>query len=136
MLKKLLKDFHIKFERNLFTKEAVDLIKPRIERLANIDTDFNYLFEAQEPELALEKKLLNDDSKGFLKTYYNLLEKSFESASQLKEDLVQCSKIGFGKSMGAMRLCLVGKLAGPDLFELMMFLGKKEVLKRIRSVIA
>ncbi len=118
------------------TKEAVDLIKPRIERLANIDTDFNYLFEAQEPELALEKKLLNDDSRSFLKTYYNLLEKSFESASQLKEDLVQCSKIGFGKSMGAMRLCLVGKLEGPDLFELMMFLGKKEVMKRIHSVIA
>jgi hypothetical protein len=38
--------------------------------------------------------------------------------------------------MGAMRLCLVGKLEGPDLFELMMFLGKKEVMKRIHSVIA
>ena len=111
------------------TKEAIDLIKPRIERLANIDDDFNYLFEVQEPDLALEKKLLNDDSRGFLKTYYNLLEKNFESASQLKDDLVQCSKIGFGKSMGAMRLCLVGKLEGPDLFELMIFLGKKEVMK-------
>ena len=65
-----------------------------------------------------------------------MLEKRFQSAPQLKEDLSQCSKIGFGKSMGAVRLCLVGKLAGPDLFELMMFLGKKEVLKRIRSVIA
>ena len=118
------------------TKEAIDLIKPRIERLANIDADFNYLFEVQEPDLALEKKLLNDDSRGFLKTYYNLLETNFESASQLKHDLVQCSKIGFGKSMGAMRLCLVGKLTGPDLFELMMFLGKKEVLKRIQSVVA
>ena len=65
-----------------------------------------------------------------------MLEKRFEGAPQLKEDLGKCSKIGFGKSMGAMRLCLVGKLAGPNLFELMMFLGKKEVLKRIRSVIA
>ena len=65
-----------------------------------------------------------------------MLAKRFESALQLKEDLGQCSKIGFGKSMGAMRLCLVGKLAGPDLFELMMFLGKKEVIKRIRSFIA
>jgi len=33
------------------------------------------------------------------------------------------------------RLCLVGKLAGPDLFELMLFLGKKEVLRRIGSAI-
>ena len=118
------------------TKEAVDLIKPRIERLADIDIDFGYLFEPQEIDPSLEKKILNDDSKVFLKDYSSMLEKRFEEAPQLKEDLGQCSKIGFGKSMGAMRLCLVGKLEGPDLFELMMFLGKKEVLKRIRSVIA
>ena len=117
-------------------KEAVELIKPRIERLADIDIDFGYLFEPQKIDPSLEKKTLNDDSKVFLKDYSAMLEKRFESAPQLKEDLGQCSKIGFGKSMGAMRLCLVGKLAGPDLFELMMFLGKKEVLKRIRSVIA
>ena len=118
------------------TKEAVDLIKPRIERLADIDIDFGYLFEPQEIDPSLEKKILNDDSKVFLKDYSSMLEKRFEGAPQLKEDLGQCSKIGFGKSMGVMRLCLVGKLEGPDLFELMMFLGKKEVLKRIRSVIA
>ena len=118
------------------TKEAVDLIKPRIERLADIDIDFGYLFEPQEIDPSLEKKILNDDSKVFLKDYSSMLEKRFEGAHQLKEDLGQCSKIGFGKSMGVMRLCLVGKLEGPDLFELMMFLGKKEVLKRIRSVIA
>ena len=118
------------------TKEVVDLIKPRIERLADIDIDFGYLFEPQEIDPSLEKKILNDDSKVFLKDYSSMLEKRFEGAPQLKEDLGQCSKIGFGKSMGVMRLCLVGKLEGPDLFELMMFLGKKEVLKRIRSVIA
>ena len=118
------------------TKEAIDLIKPRIERLSDIDIDFVYLFDPQKIDPSLENKTLHDDSRVFLKDYSAMLEKRFESAPQLKEDLGQCSKIGFGKSMGAMRLCLVGKLAGPDLFELMMFLGKKEVLKRIRPVIA
>ncbi len=118
------------------TKEAIDLIKPRIERLADIDNDFGYLFEPQKIDPSLEAKILNDDSKVFLEDYSAMLAKRFESALQLKEDLGQCSKIGFGKSMGAMRLCLVGKLAGPDLFELMIFLGKKEVLKRVLSVIA
>ena len=117
-------------------KEAVELIKPRIERLADIDIDFGYLFEPQKIDPSLEKKTLNDDSRVFLKDYSAMLEKRFESAPQLKEDLGQCSKIGFGKSMGAMRLCLVGKLEGPDLFDFMMFLGKKEVMKRIQSVIA
>ena len=118
------------------TKEAIDLIKPRIERLADIDIDFGYLFKPQKIDPSLEAKILNDDSKVFLEDYSAMLAERFESALQLKEDLGQCSKIGFGKSMGAMRLCLVGKLEGPDLFELMMFLGKKEVMKRIHSVIA
>ena len=118
------------------TKEAIDLIKPRIERLADIDFDFGYLFEPQKIDPSLEAKILNDDSRVFLEDYSAMLAKRFESALQLKEDLGQCSNIGFGKSMGAMRLCLVGKLAGPDLFELMMFLGKKEVLRRVQSVIA
>ena len=118
------------------TKEAIDLIKPRIERLADIDIDFGYLFEPQNIDPSLEAKILNDDSRVFLEDYSAMLAKRFESALQLKEDLGQCSNIGFGKSMGAMRLCLVGKLAGPDLFELMMFLGKKEVLRRVQSVIA
>ena len=117
------------------TKKVVDLIKPRLERLADIDVEFSYLFESQKRDPALEKKLLNNDAKTFLKDYCDVLEKNFENASQLKEDLGRCSKIGFGKSMGAVRLCLVGKLAGPDLFELMLFLGKKEVLKRIGSAV-
>ena len=108
------------------TKKVVDLIKPRLERLADIDVEFSYLFESQKRDPALEKKLLNSDAKTFLKDYCDLLEKNFENASQLKEDLGRCSKIGFGKSMGAVRLCLVGKLAEYDLFELMLFLGKKK----------
>ena len=117
------------------TKEAVDLIKPRLERLADIDVEFAYLFEPQKIDPSLRKKLLNDDSMGFLKAYYDRLEDKFESASQFKKNLNECSKIEFGKAMGVMRLCLVGRLAGPDLFELMLFLGKKEVLKRIKTVI-
>ena len=37
------------------TKEAIDLIKPRIERLADIDIDFGYLFEVQKIDPSLEK---------------------------------------------------------------------------------
>ena len=51
---KRLSSFNTEKKFNI-TKEAIDLIKPRIERLANIDADFNYLFEVQEPDLALEK---------------------------------------------------------------------------------
>ena len=94
------------------------------------------MFGQQEVEPALKHKLMNDDSLSFLRKYKTALEKSFGNAEELKALLNECSTIGFGKSMGAMRLCLVGKLAGPDLFELMVFLGKDEVLKRVGSMLA
>ena len=61
-------------------KEAVELIKPRIERLADIDIDFGYLFEHQKIDPSLEKKTLNDASKVFLKDYSAMLEKRFSSS--------------------------------------------------------
>ena len=95
-------------------------------------SDVNYFIN----ETVLKHKLMNDDSLSFLRKYKTALEKSFGNAEELKALLNECSTIGFGKSMGAMRLCLVGKLAGPDLFELMVFLGKDEVLKRVGSILA
>lgn len=116
--------------------ELVDLIKNRLDRLGNIEEEYGYLFEQQRIEPTLKNKLINDESLSFLQKYIKSLEKSFGNTGGLKASLNECSTIGFGKSMGATRLCLVGKLAGPDLFELMVFLGKEEVLKRLRSVLA
>ena len=118
------------------SKDAINLIKRRLDRLGNIEIEYGYLFGQQEVEPALKHKLMNDDSLSFLRKYKTALEKSFGKAEELKALLNECSTIGFGKSMGAMRLCLVGKLAGPDLFELMVFLGKDEVLKRVGSILA
>jgi glutamyl-tRNA synthetase len=115
--------------------ELVDLIKSRLDRLGNVEEEYGYLFEQQKIEPTLEKKLINDESLSFLQKYIKSLEKSFGNTVELKASLNECSTIGFGKSMGATRLCLVGKLAGPDLFELMVYLGKEEVLKRLRSML-
>ena len=118
------------------SKDAIDLIKCRLDKLGDIEIEYGYLFGQQEVEPTLKHKLMNDDSLSFLGKYKTALEESFGNAEELKALLNKCSTIGFGKSMGAMRLCLVGKLAGPDLFELMVFLGKDEVLKRVGSILA
>ena len=47
------------------------------------------------------------------------------------EDFAGKKEIGFGKLLGLLRISLVGKLAGADLFEIMKLLGKKTVLKRL-----
>jgi len=44
------------------------------------------------------------------------------------------NNIGFGKVMMPLRLALVGALQGPDVFDIMYMIGKKETIKRIENI--
>ena len=44
-------------------------------------------------------------------------------------------EIRFGKVMMPLRLALVGEMKGPDVFDIMALLGKKESLQRIERTI-
>jgi glutamyl-tRNA synthetase len=61
----------------------------------------------------------------------------FSSANTEKEikEWITGKKIGYGKIMQPLRLCLVGKLAGPHLFDIIYLIGKKETVKRIENAI-
>ena len=48
---------------------------------------------------------------------------------------ITAKEIGFGKIMQPLRLSLVGKLAGPHLFDIIEMIGKEEVIKRIENAI-
>jgi glutamyl-tRNA synthetase len=59
---------------------------------------------------------------------------SFDSVTQLKENVskyIQEKQYNTGQIMNALRICMVGTLLGPDLFEIITLLGKEESLKRI-----
>ena len=47
------------------SKDAINLIKRRLDRLGNIEIEYGYLFGQQEVEPALKHKLMNDDSLSF-----------------------------------------------------------------------
>jgi glutamyl-tRNA synthetase len=48
---------------------------------------------------------------------------------------ITAKEIGFGKIMQPLRLSLVGKLAGPHLFDIIEMIGKEEVIKRLDNAI-
>jgi glutamyl-tRNA synthetase len=48
---------------------------------------------------------------------------------------ITAKEIGFGKIMQPLRLSLVGKLAGPHLFDIIEMIGKEEVIKRLENAI-
>jgi len=63
----------------------------------------------------------------------------FTKSDQIKEqelksrlfEYLSVNDIKPGKAMPIIRVALVGKLEGPDLFDLIVFLGKKEVTRRV-----
>ena len=61
---------------------------------------------------------------------------SFNSSSEIKEFLfneMKSRELKAGKVMPVLRAGLVGKLEGPDLFDLMIFLKKNVVLSRLEA---
>lgn len=61
----------------------------------------------------------------------------FSSANTEKEIKAWISgkEIGFGKVMQPLRLSLVGKLAGPHLFDIIHMIGKSDTIQRIKNAI-
>ena len=69
-----------------------------------------------------------------LKSIKEKIKNSTITNEKLKKHYFQIlknQKIKIGEGMQALRLCVTSKTYGPDLFEIIDVLGKKECLKRI-----
>ena len=62
-------------------------------------------------------------------------EFSSPNTEKVIKEWISGKEIGFGKVMQPLRLSLVGKLAGPHLFDIIAMIGKEESIKRIEKAI-
>ncbi len=62
-------------------------------------------------------------------------EFSIENVQVQIKGWIASGEISFGKVMQPLRLSLVGKLTGPDLFEIMTIIGKEATVRRIKNAI-
>lgn len=60
---------------------------------------------------------------------------SSENTEKEVKEWITNKEVGFGKVMQPLRLSLVGKLAGPHLFDIITMIGKDETIKRIENAI-
>ena len=123
-----------------YTKKVIELLKERATFVKDFweQGAFFYVAPAEYDAKAI-KKQWKADTPELMKEVINVLEdiKTW-NASTIKENIsawINRKGIGFGKVMQPLRLSLVGALKGPDLFNIMEMLGKKETLKRIRQAI-
>ncbi len=61
---------------------------------------------------------------------------SSENTEKEIKEWITAKEIGFGKVMQPLRLSLVGKLAGPHLFDIIAMIGKEETVKRLENAIS
>jgi len=122
---------------SLLADKILTLIKPRLEKLSGLKDGFLYLIENPSIDGALIDKFSNETSIKLLTIATECIRKaSFNSSSEIKDFLfgeMKSKELKAGKVMPILRAGLVGKLEGPDLFDLMIFLEKNAVLSRLEA---
>ena len=122
---------------SLLADKILTLIKPRLEKLSGLKDGFLYLIENPSIDGALIDKFSNETSIKLLTIATECIRKaSFNSSSEFKDFLfgeMKSKELKAGKVMPILRAGLVGKLEGPDLFDLMIFLEKNVVLSRLEA---
>jgi glutamyl-tRNA synthetase len=132
------KNIHESEERIL---KVISLVKERINFTKDIWEQSSFLFEKpQQYDEQVIKKRWKEDTPKHLQNIVAILaeEKSFnkECAHDRTMAYIQNNTLNMGQIMNCLRLALVGAAKGPDLFEIIDFLGVEEVTRRIESAIS
>src|SRR5690606_30665740 len=118
----------------------VSLLKERATFVSDFWEQGSFFFIAPKTfdEKAAEKAF-KAETPEFLQKVVSILNTSEDfSAENLSEKVkgwITSENIGFGKVMMPLRLALVGEMKGPEVFDILSILGKKESVSRIEKAI-
>jgi len=117
--------------------EVVKLLKERVSFIHEF-LEAEYLFEMPKSyDQKTVKKKWKDQSANLMKQLMHEFSKlgddfSADDAKNAFSQFMETHELGFGQLGPALRLLLTGLGGGPDLFQIMGFLGKDESLQRMR----
>lgn len=123
-----------------FVLKVVSLIKERAIFVADFWELSNFFFETPTAyDAKASKKNWKEGTPELMNELITIIS-SIEDFSSLNTEKeikawITAKEIGFGKVMQPLRLSLVGKLAGPHLFDIIEMIGKEEVIKRLKNAI-
>ena len=125
---------------NEYITKAVSLVKERAVFVNDLWDLSNFFFEAPtEYDTKAFKKAIKEDTPALMQELISLIEGiedfSTENTQTVVKAWITAKEIGFGKVMQPLRLSLVGAMKGPDVFDIMILLGKEESIKRIQAII-
>jgi len=135
----ILKDKGI-FEDKERVVKVVSLVKERVHFIHEIWEQASFFFQAPESydQKTVDKKWKPDTPEMLNKLIEKLVttdDFSVVNLDHVLHDFMEKNEVPAGKLMIALRLSLVGAGMGPDLKEIMAFLGKEETIQRINNAI-
>ena len=137
--KKELKNRNVECNNEKIEK-IVGLVKERIIFIADLWEQSSFFFEAPtEFDTKAVKKRWKESSPELMKSVIEILKtvEPFNSinAEEAVKKYIEKNELGMGAVMNALRLCLVGKLKGPHLFDIIEIIGLEETQNRINYAI-
>tara|TARA_R110000868_G_scaffold119018_4_gene315302 strand:- start:3530 stop:5125 length:1596 start_codon:yes stop_codon:yes gene_type:complete len=123
-----------------YVSMVIGLIKERATFISDFWDLSHFFFTAPTSydEKASKKAFKEDTASILSKVKDIILHIDDFTVEALQKDIkgwITENEISFGKVMMPLRLALVGALQGPDIFDIMLMIGKNETVKRIESVI-
>jgi glutamyl-tRNA synthetase len=123
-----------------FVLKVVSAIKERAIFVADFWELSSFFFEhPEEYDAKASKKNWKEGTSELMLELINEFAaiEDFSSENTEKEikKWISGKEIGFGKVMQPLRLSLVGKLAGPHLFDIIAMIGKEATIQRIKNAI-
>jgi len=123
-----------------FVQKVVSSIKERAIFVADFWELSSFFFETPtEYDAKASKKNWKEGTAELMQELIivisNIQDFSSENTEKEIKEWITAKEIGFGKVMQPLRLSLVGKLAGPHLFDIIAMIRKEETIKRIKNAI-
>jgi len=124
-----------------FIAMVIGLIKERATFVSDFWDLSHFFFTAPKSyDEKASKKAFKEGTADILNQVTSLIKDTEDfSVENLQTNIkgwITENDIGFGKVMMPLRLALVGALQGPDVFDIMFMVGKKETIKRIENIVS
>jgi glutamyl-tRNA synthetase len=120
--------------------KIVSLLKERATFVTDLWEQGSFFFEVPITyDSKAAEKAFKAETPEFLQKVISILKTSEDFSAEILSEKVKgwitSENIGFGKVMMPLRLALVGEMKGPEVFDILSILGKKESVSRIEKAI-
>ena len=119
-------------------KSSLSFLKNKAKTLEDIFNNSKYLIEDEVNISEEDQRILDDNSKSTIKDFIEKIMKceafDRENLEIIVNEIIKNKEINF-KSIGQpLRVALTGSKFGPGLYDILISLGKEEVLKRLNQI--